>query len=68
MNGSILVKLCFNTRLDYIVVSFTYLQPVLHKVVSFVYLLESPWRGDSNTYPKHMILYRNFENYNFLSF
>ena len=25
-------------------------------------VLESPHRGDSNTHPKHMILWRNIEN------
>ena len=31
-------------------------------------VLESPHRGDSNTYPQHMILWRTVENYSVLSF
>ena len=31
-------------------------------------VLESPRYGDSNIHPQHMILWRNIENYPFLSF
>ena len=37
-------------------------------VICFECVLESPRRGDSNTHPQHMILWRNIENYPFLSF
>ena len=41
---------------------------VLHKIICFGCVLESPHRGNSNTYPQHIILWRNVENYPFLSF
>ena len=35
----------------------------LHKIICCGCVLESPHRGDSNTHPKHMILWRNHDNY-----
>ena len=34
----------------------------LHKIICCGCVLESPHRGDSNTYPKHMILWRTYDN------
>ena len=34
----------------------------LHKIICFGCVLESPQRGDSNTHPKHMILWRTNDN------
>ena len=36
------------------------LPKVLLKIICCGYLLEPPRRGDSNRYPQHMILWRNF--------
>ena len=35
---------------------------VLHKIICCGCVLESPHRGDSNTHPKHMILWRTNDN------
>ena len=35
----------------------------LHKIICCGCVLESPHRGDSNTHPKHMILWRIYDNY-----
>ena len=40
----------------------------LHKIICCGCVLELPHRGDSNTYPQHMILWRNIETFHFLSF
>ena len=34
----------------------------LHKIKCCGCVLESPHRGDSNTHPKHMILWRTYDN------
>ena len=34
----------------------------LHKIICCRCVLESPHRGDSNTHPKHMILWRTYDN------
>ena len=34
----------------------------LHKIICCGCVLESPHRGDSNTHPKHMILWRTYDN------
>ena len=34
----------------------------LHKIIYCGCVLESPHRGDSNTHPKHMILWRTYDN------
>ena len=34
-----------------------------HKIICCGCVLESPHRGDSNTHPKHMILWRTYDNY-----
>ena len=34
----------------------------LHKIICCGCVLESPPRGDSNTHPKHMILWRIYDN------
>ena len=34
----------------------------LHKIICCGCVLESPHRGDSNTHPKHMILWRIYDN------
>ena len=36
---------------------------VFHKIICFGCVLESPHRGDSNTHPQHMILWRTYDNY-----
>ena len=35
----------------------------LHKIICCGCVLESPHRGDSNTHPKHMILWRTYDIY-----
>ena len=35
----------------------------LHKIICCGCVLESPHRGDSNTHPKHMILWTTSDNY-----
>ena len=50
-----------------VVVFFPELPPDLHKIICCGCVLETPQRGDSNTHPHHMILWRNNENYHFLS-
>ena len=56
------------TKGKIVVVLFPKLLTVLHKIICCGCVLESPQRGDSNTHPQHMILWRNIEFYNFLSF
>ena len=34
----------------------------LHKIICCGCVFESPHRGDSNTHPKHMILWRTYDN------
>ena len=34
----------------------------LHKIIRCGCVLESPHQGDSNTHPKHMILWRTYDN------
>ena len=34
----------------------------LHKIICCGCVSESPHRGDSNTHPKHMILWRTYDN------
>ena len=34
----------------------------LHKIICYGCVLESPHRGDFNTHPKHMILWRTYDN------
>ena len=34
----------------------------LHKIICCGCVLELPHRGDSNTHPKHMILWRTYDN------
>ena len=51
-----------------VLIKFSQKTSVLHKIICFGCVLESPHRGDSNTHPKHIILWRYIENYPFLSF
>ena len=39
-----------------------YSHVILQENIRFVYLLESPWRGDSNKYTKRMIHKKLFES------
>ena len=36
---------------------------ILHKIICCGCVLESPHRGDSNTHPEHMILWRTYDYY-----
>ena len=40
----------------------------LHKIICCGCVLESPHRGDSNTHPKHMILWRIYDKVKILVF
>ena len=54
---------------DQIVVVFLPKIPLfLHKNICCGCVLESPRRGDSNTHPQHMFLWRNIKNCHFLLF
>ena len=59
---SILIKLSLKTCVFILIII------KLHKIICRGCVLESPRRGDSNTLPQHMILWRNIENFPFLSF
>ena len=63
VNVSVLIK--FSQKYNIIEVILPYLPSVLHKIICCGCVLESPRRGDSNTHPQHMILWRNIANYNF---
>ena len=58
VNVSVIIKFSQKTSI------FT----LIHKIICFGCVLELPPWGDSNTHPKHMILWRIIENYPFLSF
>ena len=58
----------FYSRPDCSCVFLPKIPSVLHRIICCGCVLESPPRGDSNTHPEHMFLWRNIENYHFLSF